>query len=212
MTAVFRKNAPQTNHSLSVNGGNEQVKYYFSGQYLNQESNLRNSDEGFKEYNLRSNIDVNVSANLKVNMDIAARKENRQYPAIGIRTIMHEAVSMYPFIPDYYANGLPSAGISNGRNPMIMSSSAAGYDKVINLIVNPKIGFDLKLPYITEGLSVNGYAAFDYNVIVKRNLQNHGMLIRYDKTTGAYNNVKNSTGITSVTQNEQIRQSKYVIS
>jgi TonB-linked SusC/RagA family outer membrane protein len=204
MTAVFRKNAPQTNHSLSVNGGNEQVKYYFSGQYLNQQSNLRNSDEDFKEYNLRSNIDVNVSANLKINMDIAARKENRQYPAIGIGTIMHEAVSMYPFIPDYYANGLPSAGISNGRNPVIMSSSAAGYDKRVNLIVNPKIGFDLKLPYITKGLSVNGYAAFDYNSYSQKKFTKPWDAYSFDKTAGTYNNVKSSTAITSVTQYEQL--------
>ncbi|MBF4466816.1 TonB-dependent receptor [Flavobacterium sp. LC2016-12] len=201
---VYRKDAPQSNVSMSVNGGTEQVKYFFSGQYLNQESNLRNSDERYRQFNLRSNIDVNISSNLKVNLDIATRREDRNYPAVSIGSIMHETVSMYPFIPAYWKNGLPSSGISNGRNPILMSSSAAGYDKVINLIVNPKIGFDLKLPKITEGLSLSGYAAFDYNVRSEKKFTKPWDAYAYDKTNDSYNNVKNSTSITSVMQDEQI--------
>lgn len=201
---VFRKDAPQTNQSLSVNGGNEQVKYFFSGQYLNQESNLRDSDERYKQFNLRSNIDVNISANLKVNLDIATRKEDRLYPVAGIGSILHETVSMYPYIPAYWKNGFPSAGVSRGNNPILMSSSAPGYDKVINLVVNPTLGFDLKLPRITEGLSLSGYAAFDYNVRSQKKFKKQWDAYTYDKTTDTYNNVKNSTGETSVYQNEQI--------
>ena len=201
---VYRKDAPQSNVSMSVNGGTEQVKYFFSGQYLNQESNLRNSDERYRQFNLRSNIDVNISSNLKVNLDIATRREDRNYPAVSIGSIMHETVSMYPFIPAYWKNGSPSSGIANGRNPILMSSSAAGYDKVINLIVNPKIGFDLKLPKITEGLSLSGYAAFDYNVRSEKKFTKPWDAYSYDKTNDSYNNVKSSTSITSVMQDEQI--------
>lgn len=209
---VYRTDAPQANHSLSVNGGTEQVKYFFSGQYLNQESNLRNSDERYKQFNLRSNIDVNISSNLKVNLDIATRKEDRVYPVIGIGSIMHETVSMYPYIPAYWSNGLPSSGVANGRNPAIMTSSAAGYDNITNLIVNPKIGFDLKLPSITEGLSLNGYGAFDYNVRSEKKFTKPWDAYSYDKTTGTYNNVKNSTSITSIMQDEQItNQNTYFI-
>jgi TonB-linked SusC/RagA family outer membrane protein len=209
---TYRKDAPQANVSLSVNGGTEQVKYFFSGQYLNQESNLRNSDEKYKQFNLRSNIDVNISSNLKVNLDIATRKEDRVYPAVSIGSIMHETVSMYPFIPAYWKNGLPSSGIANGRNPILMSSPAAGYDNVTNLIVNPKIGFDLKLPKITEGLSLNGYAAFDYNVRTEKKFTRPWDAYSYDKTNDSYNNVKSSTAITSVLQDEQIlNQNTYFI-
>lgn len=209
---TYRKDAPQANASLSVNGGTEQVKYFFSGQYLNQESNLRESDERYRQFNLRSNIDVNISSNLKVNLDIATRKEDRLLPAISIGNIMHETVSMYPFIPAYWKNGLPSSGIANGRNPILMSSAAAGYDKVINLIVNPKIGFDLKLPKITEGLSLNGYAAFDYNVRSQKKFTKPWDAYSYDLTNDSYNNVKSSTAVTSVTQDEQIaNQNTYFI-
>lgn len=201
---VYRKDAPQSTVSMSVNGGTEQVKYFFSGQYLNQESNLTNSDERYRQFNLRSNIDVNISSNFKVNLDIGVRREDRDYPAVSITSIMHETVSMYPFIPAYWKNGSPSSGIANGRNPILMSSSAAGYDKVLNLIVNPKIGFELKLPKITQGLSLSGYGAFDYNVRSEKKFTKPWDAYSYDKVNDSYNNVKNSTSITSVLQNEQI--------
>lgn len=201
---TFRTDAPQSNHSLSVSGGSEQVKYFFSGQYLNQESNLRYSDEKYKQFNLRSNIDVNITSNFKVNLDIATRKEDRTYPVPSIGSILHETVSMYPFIPAYWKDGSPSAGIAAGRNPILMSSGAPGYDKVINLIVNPKIGFDLKLPSITEGLSLSGYAAFDYNVRSQKKFTKPYDAYSYDETKDTYTNVKNNTGITSILQDEQI--------
>jgi len=204
LKAVFRKNAPQTNHSLSVNGGNEQVKYYFSGQYLNQQSNFRNSDDDYKEFNIRSNIDVKISKNLSVNMDLAARKESRLYPVSSVGSILHETVSMYPFLPPYWSNGYASSGVSNGRNPVILTSSLPGYDNITNLIVNPRLGFDLQLPYITQGLSVGGYAAFDYNQRSEKVFQKQWDAYTYDKSTGTYNNQKNSTGITGITQDEQL--------
>jgi TonB-linked SusC/RagA family outer membrane protein len=204
MKAVFRNSAPQTNHSLSVSGGNEEVKYYFSGQYLNQESNFKNSDENFKQFNLRSNIDVNVSKNLKINLDIAARKEDRWYPVSGVSDILHQTVSMYPFLPDYYSNGLPSAGVSAGKNPVLLVTSLPGYDKRINLVVNPKIGFDLKLPYITKGLSVNGYAAFDYNNYSQKKFKKQWDAYSYDRSTDTYINQRGNTGETSVYQREDL--------
>ena len=201
---VFRKNAPQTNHALSVNGGNDQVKYYFSGQYLKQSSNFRNSDEDFKEFNIRSNIDVNISKNLKVNLDIAARKENRVYPYTSIGTILQEVVNIYPFIPAYWPNGQPSAGISNGRNPVLLSSSLPGYNKITNLIVNPKMGFDLQLPFVVQGLSISGYAAFDFNSSSQKQFQRPWDAYSFDKTANVYSNQKGSTSITSITQDEKL--------
>jgi hypothetical protein len=55
--------------------------------------------------------------NLKVNLDLAGRVEDRTYPTYSIGSIMHETRSMYPFIPTHWANGSPSAGVAAGRNP-----------------------------------------------------------------------------------------------
>ena len=204
LRSVFRKNAPQTNHSLSISGGNEQVKYYFSGQYLDQQSNFRNSDEDYKQFNIRSNIDAKISNNLKVYMDLAARKESRVYPLWALDAILNETTSLYPFLPPYWKNGYVDAGVTNGRNPVILTSSLPGYDNITNLIANPKLGFDFQLPFITEGLSMSGYAAFDFNQQSEKKFQKPWDAYTYDKSTGTYNNQRSSTSITSVTQDERL--------
>ncbi|MBV8253967.1 MAG: TonB-dependent receptor [Chitinophaga sp.] len=202
--AVFRKNAPATNHSLSVRGGSEAVKFFISGQYLSQQSNWANSDENFKNYNLRSNIDANVSKNLKLTFDMAARKEERQYPAISPNSILHETVSMYPFIPVHWTNGLPSAGIANGRNPYLMTSSQTGYDNVTDLFVQPKVGFDWQLPSILKGLSVSGYMAFDYRLRSEKIFTRPWDAYSFSLATNTYNNQRSSTAILSLTQDERV--------
>jgi TonB-linked SusC/RagA family outer membrane protein len=204
MNEVFRKNAPQTAHSLSVSGGTENVKYYFSGQYLDQASNFNNSTEHYKQFNIRSNIDARISKNLKVNLDIAARNENRRYPTTGVSSILHETRSLYPFIPVRWPDGSLSAGVANGRNPVILVTDAPGYDKIKNYIINPQAGFDWQLPFITQGLSVSGYASFDLNLRTEKIFNKPWDAYSYNKTTGAYTNQKSSTAITSITQDDQL--------
>ena len=199
---VFRKSAPQTTHSLSVSGGNEDVKYYFSGQFIDQSSNFRNSIEHYKQYNFRSNIDARVSKNLKVNLDLAGRQEDRMYPAWGVSSILHETRSMYPFIPARWPNGYPSAGLTAGRNPIILVTGQPGYDRIKNYVLTPLAGFDLKLPFITEGLSLSGYASYDVNLTHEKVVNKQWDAYSYNKTTGVYSNQRASTAISSVAQNE----------
>ncbi|RQO66585.1 hypothetical protein DBR40_22150 [Pedobacter sp. KBW01] len=212
MDAVFRKNAPQNNHSISVQGGGEQVKYFFSGQTLDQQSNLRNSEQRFKQFNIRSNIDATISPNLKVNLDIAARKEDKNNPVVSLSQTLHEAVSMYPFLPVYWPNGYINAGISNGRNPAIMTSSLPGYDHTNYYTVNPTLGFDLKLPYILKGLSLNGYAAFDYKYVEQKTFRQPWDAYTYDAASKTYSNQRASTSILSLAQDAQLsNQNTYFI-
>ncbi|MCD2421832.1 TonB-dependent receptor [Niabella pedocola] len=199
---VFRKTAPQQTHSLSVSGGTDNVKYYFSGQLVDQSSNFRNSIEHYRQYNFRSNIDARISKNLKVNLDVAGRLEDRTYPTWSVGNILHETRSMYPFIPTHWPNGSPSAGVTAGRNPVILVTGDPGYDKIKNYVLTPLAGFEWKLPFVTEGLSLSGYASYDVNMRHEKIFTKPWDAYSYNKTTGVYSNVRTSTAISSVTQNE----------
>jgi TonB-linked SusC/RagA family outer membrane protein len=178
------------------------VKYYFSGQYLDQSSNFNNSIEHYRQYNIRSNIDAKISSNLRVYLDIAARQEDRNYPQWGVNSILHETRSQYPFVPTHWQNGLPSAGVAAGRNPVILVTDQPGYDKIRNHIVTPLGGFELKLPFILKGLSVSGYASYDINLRHEKIFTKPWDAYSYNKSTGEYANQRSSTAITSITQNE----------
>ena len=53
--AIFRT-APINNHTLSISGGKDNVKFYVSGNYFNQRGVVINS--GFKRYSARANVEV----------------------------------------------------------------------------------------------------------------------------------------------------------
>ena len=204
--ATLKKNALQSNHSLSVNGGNEQVRYYFSAQYLDQNPNLKNSDGYFKAFNLRSNVDITVSKNIKVNFDISARKEDRMNGVFD-SLFFYNIYGMAPTYPVYWPNGSLDNCYQEGENPYIENSSLPGYNHITNLILNPKLGFDVQLPYVVKGLSLSGYAAFDYNIQSTKKLTQPYVAYTHDRVSGTYSEVTGTNsppGIITVSQDEQL--------
>ncbi|HWK99755.1 MAG TPA: SusC/RagA family TonB-linked outer membrane protein, partial [Parapedobacter sp.] len=71
------RTAPQRQFQLSANGGTEQVRYAISGEYLDQDGIVINSN--FKRYSFRSNLDakLNERLNLQLNLNGAFTDENR---------------------------------------------------------------------------------------------------------------------------------------
>lgn len=57
------RNAIAQRHHISVNGGNENMRYELSGSFQNQDGIVRYT--GQRRFNLRGNMDVNISKRLK---------------------------------------------------------------------------------------------------------------------------------------------------
>lgn len=187
MDAIFRKVAPQTRHSLSINGGTEKVKYYVSGDYSYQEPQYKNTVFNYNTIQVRSNIDAQVAKNLKIGVNLDGRKERRNSSIYSSGTIFWEATNEYPYLYDYYPNGLPGPGLSNGNNPAILASGKdTGYDKIDDYFVNSKFSFDLNMPWITEGLSLSGYAAFNFHFRNEKKLWDIWDSYVYNAETGGY--------------------------
>lgn len=200
----FKPLAVQYTHSLSVGGGNDAVRYYFSGQIANQESNFTGGNQSYRLFNIRSNVEVNVTKNVKTYIELGARKENQDNPAVADNSILHEMVSIYPFIPVYWKNGSPSGGLGYGRNPVLLASDAPGYNNLNYLTLNPRLGFDVQLPYITQGLSVSGYGAFDYVLTSSKYFKHPWNAYSYNKLTNTYTNQYASTSISEISQTEEL--------
>ena len=68
------RNGNTQNHQLSVSGGSDDINYYISGTYFNQEGIVINSD--FEKIQFLANVDAQVGKRLKVGMNnIASRSE-----------------------------------------------------------------------------------------------------------------------------------------
>lgn len=58
---LFREQRPVQKHSVSFNGGSNDVKYLVSGAYDRQEGIQRQHPDMYERYNLRSKIDFNIN-------------------------------------------------------------------------------------------------------------------------------------------------------
>lgn len=78
---IVQPNAPLTSVNLNMTGGSDKIRYYVSGTRLKQFSNL-GREFTFERSNLQSNVDANITNNLKVGIQINGRIEIRDNPGI----------------------------------------------------------------------------------------------------------------------------------
>lgn len=76
---IFQTGAIQ-NYQLSLSGGSENVTYYVSGVYYDQEGVVINSN--FKRFSITSNLNIKASDNLDFGINIMARRADKQ----GVRS------------------------------------------------------------------------------------------------------------------------------
>lgn len=147
----FKKQSLQTQHNLSIAGGTEAIRYFGSLGYLDQDGLYDNI--GFKRYNLRSNIDANISKSLTVGLNLEARQEVSDAPSWDANDIFHRVINVSPVRKAYYPSGRPAN--TTGSHPVEMIRSS-GYDNKEYNIFQGTLFFEQKLAALTEGLSLRG--------------------------------------------------------
>lgn len=157
---TFKKNSPQSRHNVQLNGGTENLRYLASLGYQNQDAYYINSATGYKQYDIRINLDTDINKYVKVNLGILGRQENRAFPTKGAGTIFRMLQRGKPQEPAYWPNGLPGPDIENGENPVVITTNLSGYDKDIRNYVQTNGSLEIKIPGV-DGLKVTGTAAID---------------------------------------------------
>ena len=185
LNTIFKDWTKQHNHSVSLRGGSEKVKYFVSGQYLYQDGNFHEGTD-YNQFQYRSNLDVQVTDELTMSVDLSYRLEDKDLIApTGNNTIWWSLKSTYPFLIPYYPNGLPGLGSGIGGNMAIRSSKQYGYKREKNHVYNTKLNFKYDLSKITEGLYILGYGVLDRDFvndkIFKRTWSEYGYLPETDE-------------------------------
>lgn len=184
---VFRDWAPYTHHNLSSSGGSEKIQYFISGDYLNQGGLYASKDLKYDQYQIRSNIDAQVTDALQLGFDLSGRLEKQHSTSTAVTSMMPFIANWaYPYNVAYYPNGLPGVGGPVGQNPVIISSDKAGWVENNNMIFQSKLSFGLKMDKITEGLALNGYGSFDFDIRNNEVFRNTWTVYQYDESTGEY--------------------------
>jgi TonB-dependent starch-binding outer membrane protein SusC len=94
----FRKGLVQ-NYQLSASGGNETVKYYLSGNYMNQDGIAWGVTN--RSYSARANLEVNASNKVKFGLNLAPSYSIINDPGVdGKDQESHIAASLTPVVED----------------------------------------------------------------------------------------------------------------
>ncbi|MDN3581614.1 SusC/RagA family TonB-linked outer membrane protein [Mucilaginibacter flavus] len=184
---ALKGTALQNQHSLSVAGGSDDVKYFVSLGTVYQDGLYKNGVTKYHQYNFRSNIDANVTKRLKVGLSLSGREEDRQFPQIGAGDVFRSVYRAKPIVGAYYPNGLPTTGIEN-TNPAVAVTDIGGVNNNPTQVFNGILKGSYALPGI-EGLSLDGFFSIDKSYNFDKNFSKPYILYSYDPSAQTYNKV-----------------------
>ena len=165
MDQVFRKNTPQYDNSVSVNGGSDKIRYYFNLDYTKQEGSYKSGDLESERWALRSNLDAQITQRLKARVQIGSILTTTKEPNGSGWPTYKAAWLTRPDAP-YYANDNPA--YPNGdnlvlydQNNTIVQTDAdfVGLNTNRDKRYNGTIRLEYEIPGV-KGLSARGL--YDY--------------------------------------------------
>lgn len=168
---MLRNHTYNMRYTLNVQGGSNKARYFVSGAFYQENgifkegnNNEYNNNIGVKRYNLRSNIDFDVTESTIVKVDVSGQYLQTNYPGVGTSTIFQQMCRTPSFLmPPVYSDGTiaghprPSANRVNPYNSLMNS----GYSKEWRTSIQSKVELDQKLDFITKGLKFKALVSFD---------------------------------------------------
>ena len=120
--AIFRT-ALQHQHQVSAQGGTDKVKFYVSGNYMDQDGTIVGSE--FKRYGARINLDAQLKSWLKLGLSANySNTDQRLLKADQEDGVITYALTTRPDVPIYDINGgytsISQQGVSN-PNPVALA-------------------------------------------------------------------------------------------
>lgn len=165
--AIFRS-TPIQNHTLSVSGGKDNVRFYVSGNYLDQRGVVINS--GFKRYSARANLDIKsgrLSVGVNLNPTYAQHDLIKgEGPYLG-EGVVGLALQIPPIWPVYNADGSYNFdgngwgyGTTSLLNPVAIASEVSDKLSQLRLLSNIYAQYEIAkgLTYrLNVGVDVNSF-------------------------------------------------------
>jgi len=174
--------SPQVQHTLQINGGSENIRYLASAGYQDQDGYYKNSATGYKQYDMRLNLDAKVNKWLNTGINMTAREEYRFFPTQSAGSIFRMLMRGRPTDPEVWPNGLPGPDIENGQNPIVITTNQTGYDKDKRDYYQVNGKAEISIPWV-QGLKITGTATVDKEIQFRKTWQTPWSLYFWDHAT-----------------------------
>ncbi|MDP4209239.1 MAG: TonB-dependent receptor [Bacteroidota bacterium] len=190
---IFSKVSPQTQHDLSISGGNSKTQYYAAMGYSYQEGFFKSGDLNYNKFNLRANLSTELLKGLTYNINLSGVADQRNNPYTStvdiIRNYWRQGV-LYPAYADPANTMLNYEGLDLEENTVAeMTADISGFRKYNQKKFQSSTGlnydFGTLLPAL-NGLSIKTLVSFDYqannNTIFRKEYYQYA----YDPATKTY--------------------------
>ncbi|MBT1698132.1 TonB-dependent receptor [Fulvivirgaceae bacterium PWU4] len=163
---VFKKTTPQNQTDLTVNGGNEKIRYFFNLGYSKQDGSYKSGDYYSSRWNMRTNIDAQINKRLSARISLGAIMVDTHQPNGTGWTTYKLTWLTRPDAP-FYANDNPeypngdSQLLNEGANMIVQTDADyVGYNITKDRKYNGTLTLEYEIPGV-EGLSAKG--VYDYS-------------------------------------------------
>ena len=149
-----------TRHNVTVDGGANGMKYYVSFGYKTDDAFYKASSTQYKQYNVRTKLEMPVNSWLKTGVELAGFLNNKLYPYKSADAIVGQSTRLVPTNWSFWPTGQPGPDIEYGDNPVETSTFSAGINNQKTYRLLSTFNATVTVPFI-KGLSFTGSYNYD---------------------------------------------------
>jgi len=181
---VLKPWSMQHNANVSMSGGTENIQTFVSLSTRYQDGFFKNSGSDYRQHDLKANVTGKINNNISVDVDFSGRLEQGNFLPVGSATLFYELQSASPLLPARWPNGLPGPplDLTTQHNPVVQSTSAAGYKRTENYVFNLTTKLNVKIPWV-KGLTWTTTGAIDRGLLYTKSLNKRYDLYTWDGTS-----------------------------
>ncbi len=187
---TLTNSAPQRQYTMSVDGGSEDLRYFFAYGRLDQEGFLENA--GYNRNNVRSNVDADIAPGLTLSFDLSGRIEERLRSADDDAEIFSNVLRANPLNPVFLdglsgAENLPSGslGFDGFSGNSFGDANRNGSREEDFFVFQSNFQLNYELPFVT-GLAVRGLFSYDAANVTNRTFFTPYTTYQRNEATGEY--------------------------
>ena len=164
---ITKDQASNSRVNFSVSGGSKVLRYSLVASFYSEDGILeRDKSQGWdsslklKRYNVRSNVDMNLTPTTLFRFNIGGYMQDRNAPAQSIDALFTEAFTIPPYVhPAIYSTGeIPRT--SGRSNPWALATQT-GYTRSSASKIESLFSLEQDLKFIVPGLKAKALFSFD---------------------------------------------------
>jgi TonB-linked SusC/RagA family outer membrane protein len=166
ISLISKDIAQSSRTNISITGGSEVLRYALVASYLHEDGIFAtdpnqewDSSLRLNRFNIRSNVDVNITKTTLVRVNIGGHLQNCYTPGVmqdGIYYIVFRTPPIYPAV--YNDGSIPVA--DNGSNPWALQTQT-GWRRDFQSSVESLFSVEQDLKFLLPGLKVRASFSFD---------------------------------------------------